>query len=255
MIPLVVAGVTAVIATRNAKKTPHERLKNLVDIHKNMPDSLDGRKVVEGAIARELVDFDRRLAADQRGFWAGIKERLAQIQRQKAALVAAGVIGVALPTVLFVFAGWGSKVGLWASALAGLGTVLGAIGAMFAVQEERKSLNVDRAAAEISAHFSRAYIQALSLLGKLDLHETTYASSVFGRLIDMGVFERADIKGPNGELSIRLVLTPEGRKALDSALAQAEVQNAAKWADVAKENGAEGDDGPGREEPGGVAPG
>lgn len=64
--PLVLGLIAAIVATRNAKKTPHERLKNLVDIHDKMPDHLDSRKVVEAAIARELVDFDRRVAADQR---------------------------------------------------------------------------------------------------------------------------------------------------------------------------------------------
>ena len=66
--PLIIALIAALVATRNARKTPHERLKNLVDIQDKMPSGLDSRSVVEAAIARELVDFDRRIAADQWGF-------------------------------------------------------------------------------------------------------------------------------------------------------------------------------------------
>lgn len=76
--PAVFVLVTAWIATRNARKTPHERLKNLVDIAKNMPAGVDRNDVVIGAIARELVDFDRRLKADQSTFRARWKERFVQ---------------------------------------------------------------------------------------------------------------------------------------------------------------------------------
>ncbi|WP_044508621.1 hypothetical protein [Gordonia sp. KTR9] len=163
------------------------------------------------------------------------------------------MIGVMVPTVLFALTSQGSKVGIWGSVLAALAAVVGAIASLFVARQERESLNLDRAAAEISAHFSRMSMQAISNLGGLDIHENAYLSTAFGRLIDMGVFERADVEGPDGEVLVRLTLTPEGRKALDSALVQAEAQNAAKWADIANENG-EGY-APGREAPGGVAPG
>lgn len=73
--PVALGLLAAAIATRNARKTPHERLKNLVDIQKNMPEGIDTKGVVVGAIARELVAFDRRLKADQLGFWAHWRER------------------------------------------------------------------------------------------------------------------------------------------------------------------------------------
>lgn len=76
--PLVIVAITAIVSTRNSRKKPHERLKNLVDIHNSLPDDMDRRGVVKIAIARELVDFDRRMVADQRGVWTGFKERVAQ---------------------------------------------------------------------------------------------------------------------------------------------------------------------------------
>lgn len=62
--PTVLALLAVWIATRNSRKTPHERLNNLVDIEKNMPEGADPNSIGIGAIARELVDFDRRIKAD-----------------------------------------------------------------------------------------------------------------------------------------------------------------------------------------------
>ncbi|MGJ0121668.1 hypothetical protein ACQ7HM_20900 [Williamsia sp. MIQD14] len=140
--PLLVAVLGATIATRNARKTPHERLKNLVDIHDKMPAGLDHDNVVETAIARELVDFDRRMAAAQRGLLANIKERLVQLNPALTILL----IPITALVIICAVALIGGRHaidqltagGAIASVISGVVTLVGAIAAFFATRDDRK---------------------------------------------------------------------------------------------------------------------
>ncbi|MCG7635321.1 hypothetical protein MHN80_23690 [Gordonia McavH-238-E] len=248
--PLVVAGITAIVAARNAKKTPHERLKNLVDIRKNMPVYLDSRNVVESAIARELVDFDRRLAADQRGFWAGARERVAQFEWPLVSLVAAAVFSVGTLIAALVDPGW-RVVAVTALTFLAVSVAI-FLAARIAFKAERLGLSRDRASAEISAHFPREFMQEVGKNGIMLAQRANYLFSVAEKLTDMGVFEREVAVENSDEPSLqveRFTLTPFGRRVWDWTLAEAERQHVAKWTDLAGENG-EGDGCPGRGAPG-----
>lgn len=246
--PLVIAAITAIVATRNAKKTPHERLKNLVEIHKNMPAGLDLENVVEGAIARELVDFDRRLAADQRGLWAGIRERLAQLRSETVVTVIGGVGALAAYAT-----GLMEQVDSWGTAIIGLTTILvSSIGLFAAVRaslkSERSSLNSDRATAEIKAHFPRLLLQEVSRDGELSISSGDYRLKLAERLADMGIFEKVIVpREPVAkEQLFTFVLTEDGKRVWNSAFADLEREHLAHWEDIAAENRQEeGDDDPG----------
>ncbi len=245
--PLVIAAFTAIVATRNSKKTPHERLKNLVDIHKNMPERFDLEKVVEGAIARELVDFDRRLAADQRGIWAGAKERLAQLRGETLATVIGAIACVA-----------GLAIGLaeadsWPVAAYTVALAAGTGIALFTTvrvtsKDERASLNRDRAVAEIKAHFPRVLMQEVSEVGEFSISSGDYRLKLAERLADMGIFEKVIVprESVDEEQLFSFVLTPEGKQLWDSALADVERQHSARLGHFDED----GDDTPGRGAPG-----
>lgn len=244
--PLVLGSIAAIVATRNAKKTPHERLKNLVDIHDKMPEDLDSRKVVEAAIARELIDFDRRVAADQRGFWAGARERFAQFSGISWTIPVGFVLaGSAAAIVVSAITheplnqSWALIPGIIVSLLA---AVIGALIAYRASRTERQTLNLDRAAAYITATFARVVIQDLA---SRDVFSPEEVQGVIGdaatRLEAMGVFES------DGRSGLRV--TPFGKKAIELSLREVDRQHIAHWANVAAEMNAR-DDGSGREAPG-----
>jgi hypothetical protein len=83
-LPLVAAIVAALIAGwfggRNARKTPHERLKSLVDIAKDMPRGVDRERTIERAIERELRQLERLNSAREESF----PRYLAELIRQNA---------------------------------------------------------------------------------------------------------------------------------------------------------------------------
>ncbi|MBT1258238.1 hypothetical protein KHP11_27610 [Rhodococcus erythropolis] len=87
-VPIVAAFIVGGFAIRNARKTPHERLKNLVDIAKDMPEGLDVDQSVQRAITAELVDFERLMAASRKGFWAKRKEHVIQHRFRYTAAIA-----------------------------------------------------------------------------------------------------------------------------------------------------------------------
>lgn len=103
-VPIVAAFIVGGFAIRNARKTPHERLKNLVDIAKDMPEGLDIDQSVQRAITAELVDFERLMAASRKGFWAKRKEHVIQhrIRYTAAMSVAIGIatgVGIGYITI------------------------------------------------------------------------------------------------------------------------------------------------------------
>lgn len=66
-IPLIVAFIAAIVATRNAGRSPHDRLKAVVDIHKDIPDGVDTKGVLEAVMARELEVMAKRYATREKG--------------------------------------------------------------------------------------------------------------------------------------------------------------------------------------------
>lgn len=107
-VPIVAAFIVGGFAIRNARKTPHERLKNLVDIAKDMPEGLDVDQSVQRAITAELVDFERLMAASRKGFWAKRKEHVIQHRFRYTAAIAVCVgiatgVGAGLATKGFGF--------------------------------------------------------------------------------------------------------------------------------------------------------
>lgn len=231
--PLVLGLIAAIVATRNAKKTPHERLKNLVDIHDKMPDGLDSSNVVEAAIARELVDFDRRVAADQKGFWSGLKERIAQVGSVGTGFFLSAVAAIAIVVLAISGAFWGPAAATTLGALAigwvAIGVaVASAAGALIASRDERESLTLDRAAAHIAATFPRVGIQFLAS------RDVFYPEDVKSgirdaadRLEAMGVFTS------DGSAGLRV--TPFGKKAIELSLSEVDRQFFANMADVKAE--------------------
>lgn len=239
--PLILASIAAIVATRNAKKTPHERLKNLVDIHDKMPKGLDSQNVVEAAIARELVDFDRRVAADQRGFWAGVKERSAQLgaTTETIMLSAVAVLGLTICVTTIV------KNNSWDVLPPAIVTFVAAIGGVFggfsSFRAERKSLKLDRVAAHIDATFPRAAIQHLAAQDVLPQDFRARYEDAVVRLRAMGVFES---DGDSGDLRV----TPFGREAINLSRRIADRRYFANLADIKAERAAR-DDECGREAP------
>lgn len=218
--PIVLGSIAAIVATKNAKKTPHERLKNLVDIHDKMPAGLDSSNVVEAAIVRELVDFDRRVAADQKGFWAGVRERFAQFGGPALFLVAlvlcTGGLLVVLVAVLQDVKN--NLLPVLPAMIATVVVIIGLFGGFRSSRTERKSLNLDRAAAYISATFARAAIQDLAsreLLSSQDVEEIVGEAAP--RLERMGVFESDSSSGG-------LRVTPFGTDAINRSLRNANLR-------------------------------
>jgi hypothetical protein len=67
------AIITAWVATRNARKTPHENLKTLTDIRTALADELpvvDPEEALSRAISLEVKKLDEVTAARERGLWA-----------------------------------------------------------------------------------------------------------------------------------------------------------------------------------------
>ncbi|MCK0515957.1 MULTISPECIES: hypothetical protein [Actinomycetes] len=224
--PLVLGLIAAIVATRNAKKTPHERLKNLVDIHDKMPDGLDSSNVVEAAIARELVDFDRRVAADQKGFWAGTKERVAQVSSAGAVLLVTTAVAVAIVAfAILIEVSWLPVAGAILGSLFGVGV---STGIYFASRVERESLTLDRAAAHIIATFPRVGIQFLAS------RDVFYPEDVKSGIRDAA--ERLEAMGvftSDGSAGFRV--TPFGKKAIELSLSEVDRQFFANMADVKAE--------------------
>ncbi|WP_084835676.1 hypothetical protein [Williamsia sp. 1138] len=240
--PLILASIAAIVATRNAKKTPHERLKNLVDIHEKIPDGLDSRKVVEAAIARELVDFDRRVAADQRGFWAGVQERFVQVGGTNATLGMSALALIPLTIGVVTIArndSWSVFPALIINFALTISIVFGGFAAFRA---ERKSLKLDRVAAHIDATFPRAAIQHLASQDVLAQDFPENFNDAVARLRAMGVFESDDS-------STGLRVTPFGKHAIRKSLRIADRRYFANLADIEAERAAREDE-PGREAPG-----
>nr|WP_064572069.1 hypothetical protein [Gordonia sp. LAM0048] len=202
---------------------------------------------MEGAIARELVDFDRRLAADQRGIWAGIKERFAQLRGETVATAFAGAACVA--ALVFSL----SESNSWMDAIASVTTFL-ATGLVLYVtvrvtsKDVRSSLNRDRAVAEIKAHFPRLLMQEVAEDGFFSISSGDYRLKLAERLADMGIFEKEIIprRPVDEEQLFSFVLTPEGKLVWDSALADVERQHSALLGHFDED----GDGGPGRGAPG-----
>ena len=263
--PLVIAGFTAIVAARNARKTPHERLKNLVDIHANMPTNLDIRNVVQKAIARELVDFDRRLAADQRGFWAGVRERVAQRGGVQIVTIVLLTGVLAAVTTSLVNPDMWSKTVTLVIICVSVAVIL--IAGRIVLKGERRQLNRERAAVEITSQFSRAQLHSLLINECVDCSRGDYHFKVAEKLADMGVFDRGYPVGSAEQPDLqvyRFDLTQFGKEAVAEALlerrprgdrpARSGGHRDLNRAELADGNG-EGDDNPGRGAPGGVAPG
>lgn len=208
-----------------------------------MPQDMDSGKVVESAIARELVDFDRRLAADQRGFWKGTAERIRQ-----------GSATGGWPFLVFILFITCFMVLVWLfAAVYGLDTrppslVVAAILAVGGVaatslrdyfsRRERKStkpgsLNRERAAAEVRTVFPRVKLQQILKDGGFVAEFDSDNFWVANRLTSMGVFKEFPLGGGGGMF---YSLTDAGREILESVLADMDRQHVEKWANIAKEN-------------------
>lgn len=59
LVPLLVGLFAGWVATRNARKTPHDNLKALVDINSSLAEGMDPDGIVETAMRRELRRLDR----------------------------------------------------------------------------------------------------------------------------------------------------------------------------------------------------
>lgn len=76
---IIAAVIAGSIALRNARKTPHETLKTLVEIlDKSHLVWREDRHILELAIHRELQRLDRLNQARLEGFWAYQRERIRQ---------------------------------------------------------------------------------------------------------------------------------------------------------------------------------
>ena len=239
--PLVLGLIAAIVATRNAKKTPHERLKNLVDIHEKMPKGVDSRKVVGAAIARELVDFDRRVAADQRGFWAGVKERFVQVGGTTVTLVMSALALIPL-TISVVTVAKNDSWNIFPAVIVNFALTISIIfGGFASFRSERKSLKLDRVAAHIDATFPRAAIQHLAAQDVLPREFRAHYGDAVARLRAMGVFESDDS-------STVLRVTPFGKEAIRLSGRIADRRYFANMADIEAERAAREDES-GREAP------
>ncbi|MCR5977485.1 hypothetical protein GDN83_06995 [Gordonia jinghuaiqii] len=252
--PLAFALIAAYVSTRNARKTPHERLKNLVDIHDKMSPEMDQRRVVEAAIARELVDFDRRVAADQRGLWAGIRERIAQYSHLTIPVFGFG--GAVTAFVVVVLDGestdgkYAATVAMAAALSALVGVIVSAVAGLL-TKRPKKELSMERVSAQIRATLPRMALQDVVFNSPFTTRPGEYHYEVGERLEQLGVMSRAD--GPTGG-SVVFSATQFGRNALKKSLEQADREHIAHWESVARESAAEGDEGDSNGEDGRGAP-
>lgn len=233
--PLIIAAIAAYVATKNARKTPHERLKNLVEIYAKMPNEMDTRRVVRAAISRELVDFDRRLAADQRGPWTGMRERSAQVRLSTEVVL---TVIVLLPLGASIIVGVvdssaGSEASTWLTVVA-VFYLLTSVGSIAAGKRPRASLKVDRTAAQILATFPHVHIQHIALTEELTSKPGDSYYDVAQRLLALGVLERSDQRDSTGSSVFRV--TPFGKQALAESLEESTRQRIAHWESVAGEN-------------------
>lgn len=241
LIPLLAVLITAIVSTRNSKKRPHERLKNLVDILEKIPKELDTKGVVRAAVSRELVDFDRRMAADQRGVLSGLKERIAQwgalaVYGIAVSLAIGAIVALAytdVPAVLLA---------LLATFSAGLLTT---IGAAVSTREARRTLRLDRAEALVLSAFPRVRIQELALNGSTSIARSDSLFGVAEHLEAFGVLEK---DGATSEAdAITFVATPFGKTVLDQSLREADRLHIDKWESVAHDSAKSNEQsGPGR---------
>lgn len=230
LIPILAVLITAFFSTRNAKKTPHERLKNLVEIQEKMPDGLDFQRVVRAAIARELVDFDRRLAADQKGVWAGLRERIAQFGTMTLAIIlltlSVGVVSVITYSVS-TEPHWG--------VLGGAGSALVAILLTFvSYRESRRTLRVDRAAALVLEALPRVALQEFVLNGSISIARADFLFDQAERLESAGILTRLDAVGEYE--AIAFAATPFGKGVLEQSLREADRQHVEKWESIARDH-------------------
>ncbi|WP_445160790.1 hypothetical protein ACTXG5_21920 [Mycobacterium sp. Dal123C01] len=74
------AVIAGSFAVRNARKTPHETLKTLVDIAEKAENLLepDDQDVLKAAMQREIQRIDRLNQARLEGFWTYLGETLKQ---------------------------------------------------------------------------------------------------------------------------------------------------------------------------------
>ncbi|MBJ8342968.1 hypothetical protein JGU71_29185 [Antrihabitans sp. YC3-6] len=77
---ILAAIVAGSFAVRNARKTPHERLKTLVEIVEKLPDEVgrDDRAILANAIDREIQRIKLLNDARLEGNWAYVKEAVRQ---------------------------------------------------------------------------------------------------------------------------------------------------------------------------------
>lgn len=249
--PLIIASITSLIAIRNARKTPHERLKNLVEIHKNMPPNLDSAKVVESAIARELVDFDRRLATDQLGLRKAIAERIRQRSADWDSFVfmLAGACLLLWIVVTLATYGIDSELKPYVSAAISVGCIA-LVGEGFLRRQrhstKKGSLSWDRAAAEVRAVVPRVLLQQIARDdGFSPADFDSDSMRVADRLSSAGVFNDSIARGGSAE---SYSLTNMGREIVKSVLADMDRQHIAHWRDIASESSEtsradDGDDG------------
>ncbi|MEU4807922.1 hypothetical protein AB0H20_01845 [Nocardia fluminea] len=79
---VIAAIIAGGFAVRNARKTPHENLKTLVEIlEKSEHVWRDDRRVLEEAVHREIQRIDQLNRARVEGFWSYLGERSKQILR------------------------------------------------------------------------------------------------------------------------------------------------------------------------------
>ncbi|MEW1881021.1 hypothetical protein AB0O58_15125 [Rhodococcus sp. NPDC080181] len=102
---ILAAIIAGSFAVRNARKTPHEQLKTLVEIREKL--HIVDTHVIDAAIDREIAKIDRLNAARIEGFWQYAWQRLKEWYDDPTPdLLAVGVAGLAglLPVLLnFLF--------------------------------------------------------------------------------------------------------------------------------------------------------
>ncbi|WP_206499030.1 hypothetical protein [Rhodococcus sp. KRD175] len=73
---ILAAIIAGSFTIRNARKTPHEQLKTLVEIREKL--HVVDTHVIDAAIDRELEKIDRLYSARTRGVWSGLNEAVKQ---------------------------------------------------------------------------------------------------------------------------------------------------------------------------------
>ncbi|MEV4155831.1 hypothetical protein AB0J48_22660 [Nocardia salmonicida] len=97
---VIAATIAGGIAVRNARKTPHENLKTLVEIL-DMSQHIwrDDRRVLEESVHREVQRLDRLNQARVEGFRPYFVERIKQLDPLLPAVVA-GLIAAMLASIV-----------------------------------------------------------------------------------------------------------------------------------------------------------